>query len=82
MKKCESSPCNAGLSGAKESHPPLLHSVPEARRLLGGMGHTWFYAQVKAGRIRIVKLGARTLVPDSELNRFVFEAVRVQGGEE
>ena len=51
-----------------------LHSVPEALRLLGSMGRTWFYSEVGAGRIRVVKLGKRTLVPDSEVQRIIEDA--------
>lgn len=51
-----------------------LHSVPDALRLLGSMGRTWFYAEVAAGRIRVVKLGKRTLVPDSEIQRIIEDA--------
>lgn len=61
------------LRAGGEPVSPLAYSVPDARSMLGGMGNTWFYAQVKAGRIRTVKLGSRTLVPASELVRFVAE---------
>lgn len=52
---------------------PLLLTVPEAREALGGIGHTTFYAEVKAGRLRTVKIGARTLVAEAELVRYVAE---------
>lgn len=66
-------PHSAGRESVAEGLAQL-HSVDEARRLLGGMGRTWFYAEVAAKRIRVVKLGARTLVPASEVRRVIAEA--------
>jgi hypothetical protein len=40
------------------------------------MGRTWFYAEVAAGRIRVVKLGKRSLVAASEVARIIEEAKR------
>lgn len=48
----------------------LLHPVPDALRLLS-LGRTKFYAEVAAGRVRVVKAGGKTLVPQSELDRYV-----------
>ena len=31
-----------------------------------GVGRTFFYEQVKHGKIKIIKIGSRTLIPDSE----------------
>lgn len=47
---------------------PLLHSIDGACHMLS-MRRTWLYAQIKAGQIATVKLGRRTLIPDSELQR-------------
>ena len=51
--------------------PPkrLLHPIPEARQLLGGIGHTMFYRMVKDGEIRLTKIGSRSFVSDPELKR-------------
>ena len=54
----------------------LLHPIPEARQMLGGIGHTKFYALVKAGRIKLTKIGGRSFVTPSELQRCVEEAQR------
>lgn len=53
-------------------HPALL-SIREARRQLGGIGSTAFYAAVKRHGIQLVKLGGRSLVPAAEINRVVSE---------
>ena len=70
----ERTPRKAGREGVADGS--LLHSVQEARRLLGGMGSSWFYAEVRAGPLRTIKLGTRTLIAHAELQRYVREAVR------
>ena len=55
-------------------HPKLL-SVSEAGRLLGISKHTdraWGYQ----GRLQVVKLGRRVLVPHAEIERVVSDGVR------
>lgn len=54
---------------------PLLHSIDGACRRLS-MGRSWLYAEIAAGRIRVAKLGRRTLIPDEELRRVAGEAVQ------
>lgn len=49
---------------------PLTISVDEALRTLS-VGRTFFYSLVKAGDIRLIKVGSRSLVPCAELSRFV-----------
>lgn len=44
-----------------------------------GIGRSFFYEEVKTGRIKIVKAGRRTLVPASEL--FTWLARLSQAGE-
>jgi hypothetical protein len=56
---------------AREPSRPALVSIPEARRQLGGIGTTSFYEAVKAHRIKLVKLGTRSLVPMAEIDRVV-----------
>lgn len=48
----------------------LLHSVPEALETLS-LGRTKFYEEVRAGRITIVKIGDRSLVPYSSLQQYI-----------
>ncbi len=45
--------------------------VDEARYRLGNLGKTLFYDLVKQGKIRVVKLGNRTVVPVSEIDRLL-----------
>lgn len=49
---------------------PLLHDVPTAIEMLG-IGRTTVYEEIKAGRLSVVKIGRRTMIRHSELERFV-----------
>ena len=50
----------------------LANTIPDACRRLG-VGKTVFFELMKAGRIKGFKVGKRTLIPESELQRFVAE---------
>lgn len=64
---------NKEQASLTDIHSPLFYNIGEARRILGGIGLTKFYALRASGRIRTCKLGTRTLVPASELYRFAAE---------
>lgn len=57
---------SSGDSGAA----PLLNSVSSTCKRLS-IGTTKFYALVKSRKLATVRLGARTMVAESELQRFV-----------
>lgn len=46
--------------------PPLV-SVRTARHELGGISQATFYRQVAKGRLEIVKIGSRSMVPRPSL---------------
>ena len=48
----------------------LAYRVPEAL-YVSGLGRTKFYAEVKAGRLRLIKIGGRSLVPAEDLKALV-----------
>jgi len=50
---------------------PLLHSIPEAQAMLGGVSRSTLYVEIQAGRIAVVKLGRRTYIAHDELERYV-----------
>ena len=52
---------------------PLLVSIREAQRQLGGIGKTALYGAIKRYDIRLVRLGGRSMVPAAELDRVVAE---------
>lgn len=51
--------------------PRLLHPIPDARAVIGGIGRSKFYELVAAGEIEVVHVGRRTLVPDEALTAYV-----------
>jgi excisionase family DNA binding protein len=48
----------------------LLYDIREACRLLGGIGRSTLYKAIQHGRLKPVKIGARTMLPRAELERF------------
>ena len=48
-----------------------LYPIPEARRLLGGISHTCFYGLIKQNKFKLSKIGRRSFVSNSEINRFL-----------
>jgi Helix-turn-helix domain len=55
---------------AVTEHAPLLYTVREVLTMLR-MSRTQFYAQVNAGRLRIVKQGSSTRVTTGDLAAYV-----------
>jgi excisionase family DNA binding protein len=51
---------------------PLANTIPQACQRLG-VGRTAMYELMKVGAVRAFKVGSRTLIPESELQRFVAE---------
>ena len=62
----------------KETVSPLANTINSACHRLG-IGRTLMYALLKKGKIRAIRLGARTLIPESELQRLISE--QLAGGE-
>lgn len=52
----------------------LLYPIPEARQLLGGIGHSFFYSLVKAGKIKLTRIRGRSFVSASEIARVAEDA--------
>ncbi|MEJ8568280.1 helix-turn-helix transcriptional regulator [Elongatibacter sediminis] len=57
-----------------ETAQPLFSSIPDAARRLG-VGRTKVYELIQAGKLRPVKLGTRTLLPEGELQKFAAELI-------
>lgn len=49
---------------------PLAHSVPAACARLG-IGRTTLYQLIGNGQLRTFKIGCKTLIPESDLRKFV-----------
>ncbi len=58
---------------------PLLHRLPDAFESLG-IGKSKGYELIKDGRLRVVKIGRRTLIAEEELRRYV-QTLTDQGAE-
>lgn len=61
-----------------QEHTPLASTIPTACNRLG-IGRTLLYDLLKKGKLRSIKLGTRTLIPESELQRLITE--QLIGGE-
>ena len=58
----------------------LLHPIPEARYILGGISQSGFYNLVNAGKIRLTKVGKRSFVHDDETRRVAREMAEASAG--
>ena len=56
-----------------EGHQPerLIYPIPEARQLLGGISHSYFYELVKSGDLEVVKMGKRTFITGEAIRKLV-----------
>jgi len=52
---------------------PELHSPPEAAQLLG-IGYATVFRWIKSGKIIPIRIGGRTLIPQSEIERLKNQA--------
>jgi len=55
-----------------QEHATLASTIPDTCRRLG-IGRTLVYDLIKRGQLRPIKLGTRTLIPESELQRLISE---------
>jgi excisionase family DNA binding protein len=53
--------------------PPKARLVPDACAALGGISRATLYKLATQGKIRFIKIGGRTLVPESEIDRLARE---------
>ena len=52
------------------NQPALLHSLPDACGRLG-IGRSKLYELIAAGDLKVIKIGRRSLIAESELHRYV-----------
>jgi excisionase family DNA binding protein len=53
---------------------PLFHTIPQACKRLA-LGRTKVYALIQQRRLRPVKVGRRTLIPEADIQRFAAELI-------
>jgi len=58
------------MTSSSDQAAPLAHKVPDACRRIG-IGRTVLYELIKAGEVRAIKIGCRTLIPEAELQRVI-----------
>ena len=70
--RCHPAAANSieGREMIHELNTPLAHRVPEACRRLG-IGRSALYELIKAGELRAIKIGKRTLIPETELQKII-----------
>jgi excisionase family DNA binding protein len=56
----------------------LLLSVPEAARQLGGISKWTVYAWLSQGKLQRTKVGGRTMIRESELQKVINEGGKSQ----
>ena len=56
----------------ERNHFPLANSITKSCNRLG-IGRTLMYDLIKQGKLRSIKLGTRTLIPETELQRLIAE---------
>lgn len=56
------------------STAPLAHRIPDACQRIG-VGRSSLYELIKSGDLKTVRIAGRTLIPESELQRLVTDAV-------
>lgn len=55
---------------------PLANKIPDACRRLG-IGRTVLYELIKSGELRTIKIGTRTLIPETELQKVIASRLEV-----
>ena len=51
----------------------MMYTINEASEELGGMSRSTLYEEIKAGHIATVKVGRRSYIAHTELERYVTE---------
>ena len=49
----------------------LLHPIPEACHILGGISRTYIYELIRSGELKLTKFGSRSFITHAELKRIV-----------
>ena len=51
----------------------LLHNIEGTREILGNVGRTTIYELINDGKLKRVKIGARSFITDSSIRDYVCE---------
>jgi len=58
------------IRGARPMNEPVLYSIEASAKILS-IGRSSLYGLIASGKLRPVKIGRRTLIPDDTIRRFV-----------
>lgn len=64
------------MANIQDLPAPLAHRIPDACRRLG-IGRSTLYELIKAGELRTVKIGSRTLIPEADLQKVITSRLEV-----
>lgn len=59
-----------------ERNDDVLLSVPDAAKRLGGISKWTVHAWLSQGKLQRTKIGSRTMIAESELQRFIRDGQR------
>lgn len=57
---------------------PLVVSVNDARKMLGGVGRNKIYNLINDGELEAVKIGGRTLIPVAGIHALITSSPRIR----
>ena len=61
------------MNAAETRLEPLLYSIAEGRRALGGISRTTVWRMINAGQLQTVKIGNRTFLRAESIRRLAAE---------
>lgn len=67
------------MNTTEQTNAPLAHQIPQACIRIG-VSRSSLYDLMKSGAIRSFKVGSRTLIPETELQRFIDERMAAARG--
>lgn len=62
-----------------EPYAPLAHRIPDACRRLG-VGRSSLYELIKSGELRSIKIGSRTLIPETDIQKLITDRLKANVG--
>jgi excisionase family DNA binding protein len=54
-----------------DTEPERLYSVDEACQVIGGIGRSLLYTEMQAGRLGVLHVGRRVLIPASAIRDYI-----------
>ena len=58
-----------------------LLNLEDAQKRLGGLGRTSMFGLLKAGQLKAVRIGRRTMIPESEIADYIRRKIEGPGSQ-